>query len=504
MADTVSDGVRVRFAPSPTGYLHIGSARTALFNWLYARKTGGTYILRIEDTDKQRSTAESTRSILEGLEWLGLDWDEGPYYQSENFDKHRAAARRLVDEGKAYLDFTPKEQLDDATKREAMAERARQAGGDKVHNPYRDLDPAEARRRADAGEPHAVRLKVPLEGVSTFEDAVYGEQRVEYKTIEDLVLLKNDGQPLYNLSVVVDDIDMRITDVIRGKDHLSNTHKQVLLYRALGPEPPRFAHLPLIFAPDRSKMSKRKHGEVVSMTTYRDRGFLPEAFRNFIALLGWSPGTDQEVMTLRELVEQFSLDRINPADAVFNFSATDPHAWTDPKALWMNFEYISKMDLDLLLPYVEPVLREAGLWSDDFAEGGARHDWYRSAIELLRARARTTWDFVANGRPYFSDEFEFEEKAVAKNLKEPALRELLPALAGRLEAAEPFTLESAEAALRALADERGVKAGLLINAARTALTGGAVGPGMFDIMVALGRDRTAARLRAAASRVAAA
>lgn len=497
----MTTNVRVRFAPSPTGYLHIGSARTALFNWLYARHHGGTYILRIEDTDKQRSTEESTRSILEGLEWIGLDWNEGPYYQSEYDDEHRAAALRLVEEGKAYRDFTPKADVDDRAVKEVVFERARAQGGSKPVNPYRDLDAEESRRRAEAGEAFAVRLKVPEEGASTFFDAVYGDQEVDFETIEDLVLLKSDGSPLYNLSVVVDDIRMGITDVIRGKDHLYNTHKQVLLYKALGAEPPRFAHLPLIFAPDRSKLSKRKHGPVVSLTTYRDRGFVPEAFRNFLALLGWSPGTDEEILTLEDLVSRFSLEGVNKADAVFNFREDDPEAWTDAKGLWMNGEYLSKiLALDDLAGRVENVLRQAGLWSDDYAERAARREWYLATVSMLRARARTLNDFVDRGRAYWSDDFPMDPKAVTKNLADARLKELLPALADRYAELADFTHESTEATLRAYAEEAGVKPGLLINAARTALTGSAVGPGMFDVIVAIGRDRTVARLRTAVER----
>ncbi len=494
----MTDKIRVRFAPSPTGYLHIGSARTALFNWLYARKLGGTYVLRIEDTDKQRSTEDSTRSILEGLAWIGLDWDEGPYYQSDYSEVHRAAVFRLVDEGKAYYDFTPKLDANDRNIKEVVAERASEYAGDRPRNPFRDLDPEEARRRATAGESYAIRLKVPEKGVSSFVDAVYGEQSVDYKTIEELVLLKSDGSPLYNLSVVVDDIEMRITHVIRGRDHLSNTHKQLQIYRALGVEPPRFAHLPLILAPDRSKLSKRKHGPVVSLTTYRDRGFVPEAFRNFLALLGWSPGTDQEVFSLDELIETFSLEGINRADAIFNFSETDDRAWTDAKGLWMNAEYLSHMPIETLLPRVEAEMKSAGLWSDDFAEGGARRVWFVATVELLRSRARTLKDFVAGGKAYFGDEFGMDEKAVAKNLADPRLAELLPALADRYEALDEFSLETTEKALREFADESGVKAGLLINATRTALTGSSVGPGLFDVVVTIGQPSVVARLRAAA------
>src|ERR1041384_4533726 len=267
---------RVRFAPSPTGYLHIGAARSALFNWLYARKVGGKFLLRIEDTDLQRSTDESTQSIIEGLEWLGLDYDEEKVFQSDNADKHRAAARKRVDEAKAYRDFTPKGGRADANVKKDIADRARAhaaEGIDHRSNPFRDLPKDESDRRESAGEPFAIRLKIAREGASHFADIVYGEQERAYSEIEDLVLLRSDGHPLYNLSVVIDDIEMRIPHVFRGQDPLRNTHKQFLIYKALGAPVPKFAHLPLILAPNKAKLSKRKHGEVVSLTTYRDRGF---------------------------------------------------------------------------------------------------------------------------------------------------------------------------------------------------------------------------------------
>src|SRR5215510_1579045 len=314
--------VRVRFAPSPTGYLHIGAARSALFNWLYARKTGGKFLLRIEDTDLQRSTEESTRSIIEGLEWLGLNYDEDLVFQSANAPQHRAAALRLLEEDKAYRDFTPKEQRDDNDVKQGVSDRARaQAaeGLDLRSNPYRELPKEESDARAAAGEVFAVRLKVPAEGQTKFNDIVYGPQERSHTEIEDLVLLRSDGHPLYNLSVVIDDISMGITHVIRGQDHLTNTHKQILLYEALGAPVPQFAHLPLILAPNKTKLSKRKHGEVVSLTTYRDRGFVPAALVNFLALLGWSPGSDQEIISRSELIERFTLEAVNKSSAVFNF-----------------------------------------------------------------------------------------------------------------------------------------------------------------------------------------
>jgi glutamyl-tRNA synthetase len=505
--------VRVRFAPSPTGYLHIGAARSALFNWLYARQVGGKFLLRIEDTDLQRSTEESTRSIIEGLEWIGLDYDEELVFQSANAPKHRAAANRLLAEGKAYRDFTPKAQRDDKDVKQGVAERAKAhsaEGGDLRLNPFRDLPTEESDRRAAAGETFAVRLKVPVEGVTKFDDIVYGPQERSYSEIEDLVLLRSEGNPLYNLSVVVDDIEMGITDVIRGQDHLTNTHKQILLYEALGAPIPRFAHLPLILAPGQKKLSKRVHGKIVSLTTYRDEGFVPQAFRNFLALLGWSPSsaqlaaeatTDQsqvnehEIMSKEELIKNFSLERVHRNPAIFNFENNNPRRWTDDKAIWMNAEYIrSVLSIDELLPMVKAELKANKLWREEYDDDD--REWFIKAIELIRPRFFTLKDFSSQGRAYFSDDFDFEESAVNKNLrKEPRLRELLPQLATKLESVEPFNKETSEAALRAFADESGVKAGLLINASRTMLTGQAVGPSMFEIFEVLGQDRSCQRLR---------
>jgi glutamyl-tRNA synthetase len=485
--------VRVRFAPSPTGYLHIGAARSALFNWLYARKTGGKFLLRIEDTDLQRSTDESTRSIIEGLEWLGLDYDEDLVFQSDNAPAHRAAANRLLEEGKAYRDFAPKKERDDEDVKEDVAKRAREQV-DQRSNPFRDLPREESDRRAAAGELFAVRLKVPGVGQTRFDDIVYGTQERSYAEIEDLVLLRSDGHPLYNLSVVIDDISMGITHVIRGQDHLTNTHKQILLYQALGAPVPQFAHLPLILAPNKGKLSKRKHGEVVSLTTYRDRGFVPAAFRNFLALLGWAPPEGKEVLSKEELVEYFSLEGINRANAIFNFQENDPRRWTDDKALWMNAEYIRTMPFDQLLPMLKTELRANKLWREEYDDDD--REWFSKTVNLIRERYFTLKDFSSQGRAYFSDDFDFDEAAVNKNLrKEPRLRELLNGLADKLENVEPFNAETAEAALREFADEAGVKAGLLINASRTMLTGQAVGPSMFEVFDVIGREASVQRLR---------
>jgi glutamyl-tRNA synthetase len=489
--------VRVRFAPSPTGYLHIGAARSALFNWLYARKTGGKFLLRIEDTDLQRSTEASTRSIIEGLEWLGLDYDEDLIFQSNNAPQHRAAAERLVEEGKAYRDFTPKEQHDDKSVKEQIAERARALaaeGMDHRSNPFRDLSKQESDARAAAGEPFAIRLKVPETGQTRFDDIVYGRQERDYSEIEDLVLLRSDGHPLYNLAVVMDDIEMGITHVIRGQDHLTNTHKQILLYEALGATVPQFAHLPLILAPNKGKLSKRKHGEVVSLTTYRERGFVPAAFRNFLALLGWSPPEGKEILSKEELIEYFALEDIGRANAIFNFSEDDPRRWTDDKALWMNAEYIRTMPLEELLPMVKAELRANKLWREEYEDDD--REWFVKTVDLIRQRFFTLKDFSSQGRAYFSDDFDFEETAVDKNLRqEPRLRELLKGLADTLETVEPFNEETAEATLRAYSDEAGVRAGLLINGSRTMLTGQSVGPSMFEIFDVLGKEASVERLR---------
>jgi glutamyl-tRNA synthetase len=518
---------RVRFAPSPTGYLHIGSARTALYNYLYARKTGGKFLLRIEDTDIARSTEESTRSILDGLAWIGLGHDEEVVFQSDNAEKHRETARKLLAEGKAYRDFTPKQPASGKDVKEAIVDRARAAEKNHRDNPYRDLPTAETDTRAAIGEPFAIRLKVSPTGKTSFEDQVYGMQERDYADTEDLVLLRSDGHPLYNLAVVCDDIEMGITHVIRGQDHLTNTHKQILIYEALGVEPPTFAHLPLILAPNKGKLSKRKHGEVVSLTTYRDNGFVPAAFLNFLALLGWSAGEEREIYSLEELIEKFGLDHIHHSNAVFNFQENDPRHWTDDKALWMNAEYIRTMPLEELLPLVKAELKSAKLWREEYdsisdlgsgiadinsvgSEDGASGDqipdpesdtqnreWYEQTVDLIRQRFFTLKDFSSQGRAYFSEDYDFDPAAVAKNLtKFPELRDWLPELAERFEAMQdPFDEAHIETAVKAFTEEKGTKLGVIMNGARTMLTGVAVGPSMLAVFETIGKDRSVTRLR---------
>ena len=487
---------RVRFAPSPTGYLHIGATRTALFNYLYARHTGGKFLLRIEDTDLQRSTEESTRSILEGLKWLELKHEEEIVFQSDNAEKHRQAALKLLEAGKAYRDFTPKEEKSDKNIKETIEQRARAQGGDKNmrDNPFRDLSKEESDRRAADGELFAIRLKVPETGKTSFEDAVYGTQERDYGEIEDLVLLRSDGDPLYNLAVVCDDIEMKITTVIRGQDHLTNTHKQVLLYEALGANKPKFAHVPLILAPGGKKLSKRIHGPIVSMTTYRDEGFIAAAFRNFIALLGWSPKTEREIMSLQELIDSFTLENIHRSSAIFNFDPNNPKRWTDDKALWMNAEYIRTMPLEELLPLVKAELKSAKLWREEYEDDD--RPWFEKTVDLIRSRFFTLKDFSNQGRAYFSEDFDFDEAALKKNLwKEPRLRQWLPELADKLETIEPFEHDPIQAAFGEFAEEKAVKVGLIANAARAVITGQSVGASMFEIIAHLGKERVTNRLR---------
>ncbi len=487
---------RVRFAPSPTGYLHIGSARTALFNYLFARHTGGKFLIRVEDTDMERSTEESVQSILEGLKWLGFAPDEEIVFQSNNADKHRAAALKLLAEGKAYRDFTPKEDRSDKDIKKEIAEKARQQGDkkDMRDNPYRDLSKEESDQRAEAGEPFAIRLKVAEEGKTSFEDAVYGLQERDYSEIEDLVLLRSDGHPLYNLAVVCDDIEMQITHVIRGQDHLTNTHKQILIYEALGEEKPEFAHLPLILAPGGKKLSKRVHGEIVSMDLYQDKGFIADAFRNFLALLGWNPKDENEILNHDELIEAFSLEGINRSNAAFNFDANNPKRWTDDKALWMNAEYIRTMPLDELIPLVREELRSEKLWREEYDED--EKDWFRNTVDLIRERFYTLKDFSNQGRAFFSEDFDYDEKAINKNLKKHEdLRQWLPELAEKLEALEDFSHDEIFAVVKEFCNEKGTKVGVILNGARVLLTGQAVGPSMVSTIEQLGKEKTVMRLK---------
>lgn len=371
----------MRFAPSPTGYLHLGGARTALYNWLWARKTGGVFVLRIEDTDVERSSDASVQEILDGLTWLGLNWDEGPYFQTENIPKHQEAAQKLLDSGHAYRCFCTKEQLE---------EQRREAEAKKVAFMYdgrcRDLSPEQIQSNVDSGVPFVIRFRVPRDpgAIVKFEDAVFGRMEKRGQDIEDFVIVRSDSRPLYILSNAVDDALDRITHVIRGADGIANTPKQVLIYEALGIDPPMFAHMPLTLDNKKAKLSKRSHGEVVTISYYRRNGFLPWALCNFLALLGWSSADGREFFSPEELIQAFDLSRINRANSIFNYVPGDPKNWTDPKAIHFNATYLRTMPLDYLIPYVKEELQEAGLWQESFED--REREWFRRTIDLTRAR----------------------------------------------------------------------------------------------------------------------
>ena len=490
--------IRVRFPPSPTGYLHIGGVRTALFNWLYARKYGGKLVLRIEDTDVERSTDASTQAILDGMRWLGLDWDEGPYFQSEHAAEHRMIADKLVQQGAAYRCYCTKEELD-ARREAAVKAKADFIGYD---GRCRDLSATEREEREAQGLSFVVRFRSPEDPTeSVFDDLVFGSS--EPRHIEDFVIVRSTGVPLYVLANVVDDHRDAITHVLRGQEHLMNTPKQVLLYKALGWPLPQFGHMALILDPKKAKISKRRHGEVVAVQFYRDHGFLPWAFANFTALLGWSPGNDREVFLDRdELIEAFSLDGLGRKNSVFNYRKNDPKFITDAKAIHINAQHIRMLPVDQLAPIVESELKASELWRDGWRRDGDDREWFLRVLELIRPRYHYITDFSSLGRAYFSDDYQIEDKAMRKGLrKDPATKEYLPMLAERFEALEAYSLDTTETALRGLAAELDVKPGLLINAARAAVSGQAVGPGLFDILVAVGQERTISRLRAVAGRL---
>ncbi len=489
-SETNLHSVRVRFAPSPTGYLHIGGARTALYNWLWARKCGGVFILRIEDTDLERSTQDSVQEILEGLKWLGLDWDEGPYFQTQNLEKHKEAADKLLREGHAYHCFCSKEDLDKQRKEAEAKKTAFMYDGR-----CRKLGSEEVRHNLAAGMSSVIRFKVPRDGnpLITFEDAVYGKIEKRAKDVEDFVILRSDHTPLYILSNAVDDSLDRITHVIRGADGLANTPKQILIYNALGINPPTFAHMPLTLDNKKAKLSKRVHGEVVTISYYRRKGFLPWALCNFLALLGWSSQDGKEFFTEAELIEAFDLSRINRHNSIFNYVPGDAKNWTDPKAIHFNATYIRSMALNDLVPYIKDELKENGLWLTDYET--TSKEWFLSVIDLIRSRYHVVTDFSSKGRFCFSDDFEFDPKAVKKNLcADPKLLDYLPELAGELNDLSGFDIHEIEDVFRDFADKKQVKAGLLINAARTAVSGSSVGPGLFELLAILGKDRVVKRL----------
>jgi glutamyl-tRNA synthetase len=472
---------RVRFAPSPTGFLHVGSARTFIFNWLYARHNGGTMVLRIDDTDVERNTEASVQSIFEGLRWLGLDWDE-EYKQSERLHLHRQAAAAIFAKGLAYRDFTPAHTGDD-----------NQSGaqGAWLCNPgMRELSREESDRRAAAGETFALRYRVPRgEGRALrFVDAVYGAQSKLTDEVEDFALLRSDEMPTYHLASCVDDADLRISHIIRGQDHLTNTFKHLLIFEGLGAEPPQFAHLPLLVAPDGTKLSKRKHGPVVSVTTYRDAGFLPQAFVNFLCLLGWSPKNDREFLSLEEIRDLFTLEGVNRSNAVINFTEELPF---DEKAVWLNSEHIRALPVEELAHDLQPFFAQAG-FNAPLEKVLAVTPLIRERIKLLRdAVGAADFFFVDELAPYDPAELipaKAGDVAMARRVLETAL-DVLPLTA--------FDHDSLDQALRSAATQLGLKAGQAFHPIRVAVCGRKNAPPLFETLVVLGRDLCLERIKKA-------
>ncbi len=468
---------RVRFAPSPTGYLHIGSARTFIFNWLFARHNGGTMILRIDDTDIDRNTRASLDSIFEGLEWLDLGWDE-LYRQSERLDLHGQAAQAIFDKGLAYRDFTPAVPGD--------SEKPYESGAWLFNAAMRDMPAEESGRRAAAGEPFVLRFRVPrTEGATvSFPDEVYGPQTKATADIEDFALLRSNGMPTYHMASCADDAGLRISHIIRGQDHLSNTFKHVLIFEALGTPMPAFAHLPLLIAPDGSKLSKRRHGPVVSVTTYRDGGFLPHAYVNFLCLLGWSPKDDRERMTREKLVEAFSLAGVNRSNAVVNFSDDDPF---DPKALWLNAELIRSIPAAELAERLLPFARAAGF--------DATPEALSKIAPLIQERIRLLRDVATVADFFFVEELPpYPREELIPQKGDAAMSRKALECGRTLLATVEFTHDALEASLRAAAAKLGLKAAQMFTPVRVAVCGRKVAPPLFETLEALGRERAVKRI----------
>ena len=482
-ASSAASKPRVRFAPSPTGFLHVGSARTFIFNWLYARHNHGTIVLRLDDTDVERNTEASVQSIFEGLHWLGLGWDE-EYKQSERLALHRAAAQQIFEEGLAYRDFTPAHAAGDD----------QSSQGAWLFNPgMRELSREESDRRAAAAEPFALRYRVPRGQARSlnFTDSVYGKQSNLADEVEDFALLRSGSMPTYHLASCVDDADLHITRIIRGQDHLTNTFKHLLLFEALGVPAPQFAHLPLLVAPDGAKLSKRKHGPVVSVTTYRDAGFLAGAFINFLCLLGWSPKNDREVLTLDELAAAFTLEGVNRANAVVNFSEADPF---DTKAVWLNAEHLRALPVDELSQRLQPFFAQAGL--------AAAPEKLLAVTPLIRERIKLLRDAVAAADFFFVDQIApYDPADLIPQKGDAALARRILQHAEQVLATTAFDHESLDQTLRALTAELGLKAGPMFQPIRVAICGRKNAPPLFETMAVLGRDACLARIRQALAKI---
>jgi len=457
--------VRLRFAPSPTGYLHVGGARTALFNWLLARKEKGKFILRIEDTDVARSTQESVDAILEGMSWLGLDWDEGPFYQTERFLVYREFAERLLTEGKAYKCYCSAEELE--SKREKALSEGRKPKYDGTCRALREDIP---------DKPYVIRFKAPLEGETNFDDLVKGQISFANSELDDLIIQRSDGTPTYNFTVVIDDATMGITTVIRGDDHVNNTPRQILLYEAFGYPVPKFAHVPMILGADKTRLSKR-HG-ATSVMAYRDMGYLPEAMVNYLVRLGWSYG-DEEIFSLHELIDKFTIEAVGRSAGVFN----------PDKLLWLNAHYIKTGDPRRLADLLLPFLHERGV---DVTSGPS----LSAVVRTLQERARTMLEMADGAVFYYRSDFEYDPQAVEKFLK-PEVVPLYEAVLDRLARLGDFSHQGIEALFKEICEEKGVKMGQIGPPVRVALCGGTTSPSIFDVIDVLGKEETLKRIRRA-------
>ena len=465
----MTEKIRVRFAPSPTGFLHIGGARTALFNWLYAKHNNGTFVLRIEDTDRTRSTDEYIDAILEGMKWLGLDWDEGPFRQTGRFDIYRSYADKLVREGKAYYCYCSPEELE-ARRKEAMSK----GRALKYNGKCRNL------KEPVSGITPVVRFRMPQEGRTIVDDLIKGTVSFDNEQLDDLIILRSDGTPTYNLTVVVDDVDMEITHVIRGDDHLNNTPKQILLYKAFGYPIPKFAHLPMILGSDKARLSKR-HG-ATSVMAYYEMGYLPDAIVNYLVRLGWSYG-DREVFTREELIKYFSFENVGKAAAVFN----------PEKLLWLNSQYIINSSSEKLAELVISFLiKEAIINEGQYLDKA----WLSKAIDTLKQRSKTLIELAKSLRYYIAEEVEYDEKARAKFLNEKS-RDMLIELKDGLNSISDFSETEIEKLFKAIIERHEVKLGKLAQPVRVALTGGTQSPGIFEVLDVMGKTKAIRRLERA-------
>jgi len=475
--------VRVRFAPSPTGYLHIGGARTALFNYFFAKRYGGKFILRIEDTDRERLKEDSVSQIISSLKWLGIEWDEGPeiggefgpYFQSERLELYRKEAQRLVDEGKAYYCF--------CTEEEIAKEREEQKA---LKVPYRysgrcsTLSKEEVEENIKMGKPYVIRIRIPREGNTVVQDLIRGTVNFDNSQLDDYIIIKSNNMPTYNFACVVDDHFMKISHVIRAEEHLSNTPKQVLMYEALGYEIPKFAHISMILAPDRSKLSKR-HG-ATSVEEFKEQGYLKEAIVNYLTLLGWAPGGDEEIFSVEDTVKKFSLDNVSKTAAIYDVN----------KLSWINGHYLRNLDLDYITREAVPFFIKKGLVSEDEVEN--KYDYIKRVVSAVREKVKLLSEVADASEYFFKDIDEYDPKGVEKRFKKDNVIELLTKGKQALEKASDFSVEGVEKAYRDLIDELGIKGGDIIHPTRLALSGRTVGPGLFDIISILGKEECLRRM----------